>query len=61
MKNKPYLKIEVTQPRDQTLEAYQTWMKEMAKQIAMGQSEIQWTEEEWIANWKKFWKKKLGD
>jgi hypothetical protein len=60
MENKPYKRIDVSRPQDQTLETYKAWMTEMAKQLTMGKNEIQWTEEEWIVNWKKFWKEKPG-
>jgi hypothetical protein len=61
MENKPYKRIDVSRPKDQGLEAYKTWMNEMAKQLTMEENEIQWTEEEWLVNWKKFWREKPSD
>jgi hypothetical protein len=60
MEHKPEKRINVSRPKDKTLEAYKTWIMEMAKLLTMEKNEIQWTEEEWIANWKKFWKEKSG-
>jgi hypothetical protein len=58
MENKPYKSIDITGPKDRSLEAYKTWMMEMAKKLTTQPTEVRWTEEEWITNWKKYWKKK---
>jgi hypothetical protein len=57
MINKPYKSIVVSRPADQSLEAYKAWIRELAKNLDKT-SEVKWTEEEWIAKWKKFWKEK---
>ena len=57
MENNPYKSISVLRPTDRTLEAYKAWIKKLARQIDPN-SEVKWTEEEWITNWKKFWKEK---
>ena len=33
-------------------------MMEIAKRLNTNNTEIKWTEEEWIVNWKKFWQEK---
>ena len=58
MENKPYKKISVSRPRDQSLEAYKDWMMELAKRLTTEKTGIKWTEKEWIENWKKFWQDK---
>jgi len=60
MINKPYRSISVLRPRDKSLEAYQAWIRELAKQLDQN-SEVKWTEEEWITNWKKFWKEEPNE
>jgi hypothetical protein len=57
MINKPYKSISVSRPKDRSLEAYKSWIHALTKQLDPN-SEVKWTEEEWIANWKKFWKEK---
>lgn len=60
MMKKPYKSIVVSRPADQSLEAYKAWITKLAKNIDKN-SEVKWTEEEWIANWKKFWKEKASE
>jgi len=55
MENESYKKFIVSRPSDQSLEAYKNWMMEIANQLTTDNTRIKWTEEEWIANWKKFW------
>jgi hypothetical protein len=57
MENKPFKSITVTRPQDRSLEAYKAWMMDLAKKLTTGSAELKWTEEEWITNWKKYWKK----
>jgi hypothetical protein len=59
MENKPYKSITVTTPKDRSLEAYKAWIMDIAKRLITG-TEVRWTEEEWIANWEKYWKEKPG-
>lgn len=54
MEDKPYKSITVSCPKDKSLEAYKAWMTDLAKTLAT--DTIKWTEEQWITNWKKFWK-----
>jgi hypothetical protein len=58
MANKPYKKFTVSQPNDRSLEAYKAWITEIAERLTTNRTGISWTEEEWIANWKKFWQEK---
>jgi hypothetical protein len=55
MKNKSLKIISVSHPKDKSLEAYKTWIMEMAGQLTTERTEIQWTEEQWTENWKKYW------
>jgi hypothetical protein len=57
MKNKPPQVINVLRPKDKSLEAYRAWLKGIASQLATD-AEVQWTEEQWIEKWKKFWEER---
>ena len=57
MDDKPYKSISVSHPTDKSLEAYKVWIRELAHKLEPG-NQVKWTEEEWIANWMKFWKDK---
>ena len=57
MDDKPYKRISVSRPTDKSLEAYKVWIRELAQKLEKN-GEVKWTEEEWLANWKKFWKEK---
>jgi hypothetical protein len=35
-------------------------MRELARKI-QGSAQVNWTEEEWRANWRKFWNGKPGE
>jgi hypothetical protein len=54
MEIKSFRKVTIFRPKDESLEAYKAWMTELAKNLTT--EPIKWTEEEWVANWKKFWK-----
>ena len=58
MENKHYKIVNASRPTDKSLEAYKAWMMELAKKLTTGQTTVKWTEKEWIAHWKKFWKEK---
>lgn len=53
MQWKPNKKVDVSLPKDRSLEAYKAWVKELAKRLT--KTEFELTEEEWIENWKEFW------
>lgn len=57
MNDEPYKKFAVSRPKDRSLKAYKAWMMEIAEQLTTEKIGIKWTEEEWIAKWKKFWQK----
>ena len=61
MDNKAYKAFFVSRPKDGSLEAYKVWMTEIAERLTGDKTGIKWTEEEWIANWKKFWQAKPPD
>jgi len=60
MDDKPYKTIFVSRPTDRSLEAYKVWIRGLAQKL-QSNDEVKWTEEEWIANWKKFWKEKPNE
>lgn len=60
MENESYKKFTVSSPKDKSLEAYKAWMMAIAKRLTAENMGIKWTEEEWIANWKKFWQGRPG-
>ena len=43
-------------PKDRSLEAYKEWFRRIIKRLIKEGNQINWTEEEWIANWKEYWK-----
>lgn len=58
MDHRPHKKFIVSRPKDESLDAYKAWMTEIAKRLTADKTGIKWTEEEWIAKWKKFWQEK---
>lgn len=60
MENRSYKSVTVMRPANRSLEAYKAWMRELAKKLSK-HSEVKWIEEEWIANWKRFWKDKHSE
>jgi hypothetical protein len=58
MKNKLFKTISIARPKDKSLEAYKTWMLEIASQLSTERTEIQWTEEQWTEKWKKYWEER---
>jgi hypothetical protein len=57
MENKPYKSVTVTGPKDRSLEGYKAWIRDLAKNLTIG-TDVRWTDEEWIASWKTYWKEK---
>ena len=57
MKNRRPKVISVLRPRDKSLEAYKTWLKGIASQLAP-EAKVEWTEEQWIEKWNNHWQKK---
>lgn len=60
MDDRPFKTIFVSRPMNKSLGAYKAWMRKLAQQVQKD-GEVKWTEEEWIANWKKFWKEKPNE
>jgi hypothetical protein len=58
MKNKLFKTISIARPKDKSLEAYKTWMLEIASQLSTERTEIQWPEEQWTEKWKKYWEER---
>lgn len=54
MQWKPNKKVDVSLPKDRSLKAYKAWVKELANRLT--KTEFELTEEEWIENWKEFWR-----
>ena len=54
MENKPDKKVVVSLPKDKSLEAYKEWVIDLAKRLT--KNEFVLSEQEWIENWKEFWR-----
>jgi len=42
-------------PKDRSLEAYKTWMTEIAQRLTTQKTMIELTEDEWKKSWKEYW------
>jgi hypothetical protein len=42
-------------PKDRTLNAYKAWITKIAKRLTTANSELKFTEAEWLTYWKEFW------
>ena len=56
MENKPGKKMELSLPKNKSLEAYKEWVIDIAKRLT--KTEFLLSEKEWEENWKEFWKGK---
>lgn len=56
MENKRGKKIDLSLPKDKSLEAYKEWVIDIAKRLT--KTEFLLSEKEWEENWKEFWKGK---
>ena len=45
-------------PKDQSLNAYKAWIRDIARRLTTTKSAIELTEAEWTAYWQDFWKEK---
>ena len=52
--------LPVSRPKDKSLEAYKTWITEIAKRLTTEKATLEWTDEEWTKNWKEYWKERTG-
>jgi hypothetical protein len=43
----------LSRPRYKSVEAYKVWILEIAQPLTTGSTTIEFTEVEWIANWKE--------
>jgi len=44
-----------SRPRDTSVEAYKAWIMEIAQRLTTAKEVIQFTENEWLTNWKEYW------
>ena len=44
----------VSRPEDDSLEAYKAWIA--GKQLAQENTKIKFTQAEWLAGWKEYWR-----
>lgn len=44
-----------SRPRDRSVEAYKAWIMEIAQRLTTAKEMIQFTENEWLTNWKEYW------
>lgn len=51
-------KVNISQPKDRSLEAYKTWVREISKRLM--KTELVMREDEWIKSWKEYWNGKPG-
>jgi putative sterol carrier protein len=54
MENKLGKKLDLSLPKDKSLEAYKEWVTAIAKRLT--KTEFVLSESEWIESWKDFWK-----
>jgi hypothetical protein len=45
-------------PRDKSLDAFKTWIIDIARRLTTEKSTIEFTEAEWTAFWRDFWREK---
>jgi hypothetical protein len=49
-------RVNFSRPKDQSLEAYKAWIKEVTFKLT-GKNDDSMTEEKWVIRWKEFWSK----
>jgi hypothetical protein len=59
MNSQPADRASLTGPYDRSLDAYKTWILEIARRLTTEHSTLKLTEEEWVMYWKEFWKEKF--
>ena len=52
--------ITVSRPKDTSLAAYKDWIMELCRRLTTKEICIIYTEEEWLAIWKAYWKEQSG-
>jgi hypothetical protein len=58
MKSQTRDRVTMSGPKDQTLNAYKAWIRDIARRLTTEKSSIKLTEAEWAAYWKDFWREK---
>ena len=58
MKSQTTHRVTMSGPKDQTLNAYKDWIRDIARRLTTEKSTIQLTEAEWTAYWKDFWRER---
>jgi len=48
--------VYISRPKDTSLAAYKFWIMELCKRLTTQEICIVFSEEEWIASWKAYWK-----
>ena len=48
--------VTLLHPEDTSLAAYKDWILDLCKRLTTKETCILFTEEEWVANWKAYWK-----
>ena len=49
----------ISRPQDKSVEAYKTWIMEIAQRLTTGEFTVELTEIEWKQNWRDYWDKSL--
>jgi hypothetical protein len=52
--------ITLSRPKDISLAAYKDWIMELCRRLTTKEICIIFSEEEWIASWKAYWKEQSG-
>jgi hypothetical protein len=47
-----------SRPKDKSLASYKAWIFEITRRLTTQKTEMKLTDEEWVANWKEYWKDK---
>jgi hypothetical protein len=58
MQTRPGKRETPSLPKDRSLEAYKAWIIEIASRLTTDKNKLNFTDAEWMQNWKEFWKQK---
>lgn len=61
MEEIPSQPVSVSHPKDTSLNAYKLWIRELCRRLTTQEICIVYTEEEWIASWKAYWKEQHAE
>lgn len=59
MNSQPFEKASRRGPKDRSLDAYKTWILDIARRLTTEHSTFRLSEEEWVTFWKEFWREKF--